>query len=357
VELATVGHKRQSEKTGQPPGALVYVGPARTEQNAITVIDYDADGIEEYQASDISGLTLRERKHANLWIHVDGLHQIEPINSIGDTFRIHPLVLEDILNTAHRPKIETFDEYLFVIMKFVDYDEKTDDLSAHQISIILGPHYVLSFQEGGEDPFDRLRHRMKATNSRTRLSGTDYLAYCIVDIVVDNYFIILDKLGERIDLLEEEVVKNPQPKTLKVIHRIKRDLIFLRRSVWPLREIVNRLINDDSALINDSTRPYLRDVFDHTIHAVDTLETFRDIVSGMLDIYLSSMSNKLNEIMKVLTIIATIFIPLTFLAGWYGMNFKNMPEIDSPWGYPLVTAAAIIIVVFMLVFFRRKKWI
>jgi magnesium transporter len=355
--LATVRHKQQSKKSGQQPAPLGLADPIRKEQTDISTIDYGADGIEEYHASDTSGLSLRERKHANLWIHVEGLNQIEPINSIGDTYRIHPLVLEDILNTAHRPKIENFDDYLLVIMKIIDYDEKTDELSTHQISIVLGPKYLLSFKEGVEDPFNHLRQRMKAVNSRTRLSGTDYLAYCMIDIVVDNYFVILDKLGERIDLLEEEVVKNPQPKTLRVIHKIKRDLISLRRSVWPLREIVNRLINDDSPLINDSTRPYLRDVFDHTIHAVDTLETFRDIVSGMLDIYLSSMSNKLNEIMKVLTIIATIFIPLTFLAGWYGMNFKNMPELDSPWGYPLVTVAAVIIAVFMLGFFRRKKWI
>lgn len=323
----------------------------------ITVVDYDATGIEEYQPSGISELNLSQQKHANLWIHVAGLEQVELIDSIGKDYQIHPLALEDILNTAHRPKIDNFDQYIFMIMKIVDYDEKMDDLSSHQISFVLGSHLLLSFQEGGEDLFSRLRQRMKSAGSRTRSSTTDYLAYCMLDAVVDNYFVSLDKLGERIDLLEEEVVKNPQPKTLRIIHKIKRNLISLRRSVWPVREIINRLINDDSKLINDSTRPYLRDVFDHTIHAMDTLETYRDIVSGMLDIYLSSMSNKLNEIMKVLTIIATIFIPLTFLAGWYGMNFKHMPELDSPWGYPLVTLAAVVIVVLMLVFFRRKKWI
>jgi len=355
--VAPTRYRRQSEKSGQAPGTLFHVGRRRSEKTTIRIIEYDAHGMEEHDSSNYSEFQLREKKHANIWINIDGLNEIEPINWIGNAFHIHALVLEDILNTAQRPKIENFDEYLFITIKMMGYDETTDDLSPHQISLVLGSDFILSFHEGGDDPFNQLRHRMNAAGSRTRLSGTDYLAYCMVDIVVDNYFAILDQLGERIDVLEEEVVRNPQAKTLTFIHKVKKDLIFLRRSVWPLREIVNRLINDDSPLINDSTRPYLRDVFDHTIHAVDTLETYRDIVSGMLDIYLSSMSNKLNEIMKVLTIIATIFIPLTFLVGWYGMNFKNMPELDSPWGYPLVILAAIIIAVSMLLFFRRKKWI
>ena len=202
-----------------------------------------------------------------------------------------------------------------------------------------------------------MRERLKGGNVRIRKSGADYLAYCLIDTVVDNYFAILEKLSEKMEVLEEELVKNPGRETLQGIHRMKTDMIYLRRSIWPLREVVNTLGRGESALIKDSTLPYLRDVYDHTIHAIDTLETFRDIVSGMLDIYLSSVSNRLNEIMKVLTIIATIFIPLTFLSGWYGMNFKDMPELAWRWGYPMVICIALTVAAIMLIYFKRKKWL
>ena len=350
-------YQRHSGKSGQAPGTLIHVGRKRTEKTKIVAIDFDALRIQESITPTLSELSNFKSGSANVWVSIEGLHEIELINSIGDCFQIHSLVKEDILNTTQRPKIENFDDYLFIVMKMLDYDDKAEAINSQQISLVVGANFLLSFQEGVDDPFDPLRQRIRAESSRLRMSGTDYLAYCMVDIIVDNYFVVLDKLAERIELVEEELVRNPKPDILRVIHKLKTDLIFLRRSVWPLREIINRLINEDSSLFKDSTRPYLRDVFDHTIHAVDTIETFRDIVSGMLDIYLSSVSYKLNEIMKVLTIIATIFIPLTFLAGWYGMNFKNMPEIDSPWGYPLVIVAAIIITFSMLIFFRRKKWI
>jgi len=350
-------YQRHSGKSGQAPGTLIHVGRKRTEKTRIVAIDFDALRIQENITPTLSELSNFKSGSANVWVSIEGLHEIELINSIGDCFQIHGLVKEDILNTTQRPKIENFDDYLFIVMKMLDYDDKAEAINSQQISLVVGANFLLSFQEGVDDPFDPLRQRIRAESSRLRMSGTDYLAYCMVDIIVDNYFVVLDKLAERIELVEEELVRNPKPDILRVIHKLKTDLIFLRRSVWPLREIINRLINEDSPLVKDSTRPYLRDVFDHTIHAVDTIETFRDIVSGMLDIYLSSVSYKLNEIMKVLTIIATIFIPLTFLAGWYGMNFKNMPEIDSPWGYPLVIVAAIIITFSMLIFFRRKKWI
>lgn len=355
--MSKARHKRQSEKSGQAPGTLVHVGAMRTDRTRVFAIAYDEVQIHETEDPDLMELESLKAEPGNLWVNLDGLHETERVHAVGSCFDVHQLVLEDILDTTERPKTEDFDEYLVIIMKMLDYDHKTDEISSRQLSLVIGNRFLLSFQEGGDNTFEPVKQRLRTENGRARRSGPDYLAYCMADLVVDNYFVILDKVAERIELLEENLVRNPAAGTLKTIHSLKTDLIFLRRSLWPMREAVNRLINEESLLIKDSTRPYLRDIFDHTIHAVDTMETFRDMVSGMLDIYLSSVSNKLNEIMKVLTIIATIFIPLTFLVGWYGMNFKHMPELDSPWGYPSVILVALAIVVGMLVFFRRKKWI
>ncbi len=253
--------------------------------------------------------------------------------------------------------MEDAGNYLFIVLKVLDYSEESDEISLMQLSLIITPTVLVSFQEKEGKLFDSVRERLKGGNARIRKGGADYLAYCLMDTVVDNYFAILEGLSEKIEGLEEELVKNPSRDTLQGIHRLKTDMIYLRRSIWPLREVVNTMGRGESALIKESTLPYLRDVYDHTIHAIDTLETLRDIVSGMLDIYLSSVSNRLNEIMKVLTIIATIFIPLTFLSGWYGMNFKDMPELTWRWGYPMVIAVSLTVATAMLIFFRRKRWL
>ena len=291
------------------------------------------------------------------WINVDGLHEVDIIEKTGAYFGIHPLVLEDILHTGQRPKTEDFGDYIFTVVKMLFYDVQKEEIVAEQMSMILGPRYVISFQETQGDVFDPNRERIRNGKGRIRKAGADYLAYVLIDAIVDQYFVILENLEERIESLEEELITNPIPETLQMIHKLKGLMIFLRKSVWPLRELVNSLERGESSLIAESTGIYLRDVYDHTIEVIETIETFRDMVSGMLDIYLSSVSNRMNEVMKVLTIIATIFIPLTFIVGIYGMNFKYMPELEWHIGYPVALAVMLLIEAFLLLYFRRKKWL
>ena len=311
----------------------------------------------EMEITDPQELNAFKEGPSTTWINVEGINQVEVIGSICDIFHIHPLVQEDIVSADQRPKMDESGDYVFIVLKTLNYDEKVDDIVPEQVSLVIGEHFLMSFQEIPGDVFDPIRERIRTGLGLLRKNGPDYLAYALLDAIVDNYFVILEKLAERIEVLEEDLVTNPSRETLAVIHQLKTDMIFLRRSIWPLREVISKLAAGQTSIVKDPTRPYFRDVYDHTIHAVDTMETYRDIVSGMLDIYLSSVSNRLNEVMKVLTIIATIFIPLTFLSGWYGMNFKNMPELQWQWGYPMVIVVAIFMATSMLVFFWRKKWL
>jgi magnesium transporter len=291
------------------------------------------------------------------WINIDGIHEVDIIENLGELFGLHHLLQEDILNTYLRPKIEDFDDYTFISLKMLSYNEKRDEILSEQTSIILGKNFVISLQETEGDIFEPIRSRIRTGKGRIRKRGADYLVYSLIDIIVDNYFVILERIGERIEGLDEELVTNPTPETLRVIHNLKGELIFLRKTIWPLREIISTLQRGESDLIEDSTQIYLRDVYEHTIQVVDTIESYRDMVSGMLDIYLSSVSYRLNEVMKVLTIIATIFIPLTFITGLYGMNFKYMPELGWVWGYPTVWAIMILVSLVMVVYFRKKDWL
>jgi magnesium transporter len=349
--------KKRSEKAGLPPGTLVHIGEKKTEKAKITIIDYDETQFEEKEAKTIEECFPFKEKPTVTWVNIDGLHDIEVMEKIGKHFDLHTLVLEDILNTEQRPKIEDFDDYIFVVLKMLYFDESQDEIRAEQVSIILGSNFVLSFQERVGDIFNPLRERIRNAKGRIRKMGADYLAYALMDAIVDNYFTVLEKLGEKIEDIEEKLVSNPTPETLQTIHNLKREMIFLRKSVWPLREVVSSLERGESSLIKESTKIFLRDVYDHTIQVIDTVETFRDLLSGMLDIYLSSISNRMNQVMKVLTIIATIFIPLTFVAGIYGMNFEYMPELKWRWGYFLVLGSMAIIGVWMLIYFRKKKWL
>jgi len=313
--------------------------------------------LEEKEAKEVEECFPFKDKPTITWINIDGIQRIDVIEKIGKHFNLHPLALEDIVNTGQRPKMEDFVDYIFVVLKMLYYDEKERETKAEQLSLVLGPNWVISFQENEGDVFDPIRERIRADKGRIRKMGADYLVYALIDAVVDNYFIILEKIGEKIEEIEDELVANPAPETLQAIHNLKRQMIFLRKSVWPLREVISRLERWESQLINKSTDIYLRDVYDHTIQVIDAIETFRDMLSGMLDIYLSSVSNRMNEVMKVLTIIATIFIPLTLVAGLYGMNFRYMPELEWPWGYPLVLFFMFAIGVLMLIYFRKKKWL
>jgi len=349
--------KKRSSKAGLPPGTLVHVGEQKVETVRITVIDYDEADFQEKQVATIEECFPFKATPTVTWINIDGLHQVDVIDKAGTHFGLHPLILEDILNTGQRPKFEDFDSYAFIVLKMLSYNDQRQRVEVEQVSLVLGSNFVISFQESIGDVFDQVRDRIRNSKGRIRKMGSDYLVYALADAVVDNYFLILEKLGEKIEFMEEELVADPTEKTLQQIHNLKREMIALRKSVWPLREAVGALERSESSLVNRSTGIYLRDVYDHTIQVIDTIETFRDMISGMLDIYLSSISNRMNAVMKVLTIIATLFIPLTFIAGIYGMNFKYMPELEWHWGYPVVLLVMGVAAAIMLIYFRKKKWL
>jgi len=349
--------KTVSRKPGLAPGTLVHVGEKKVENIRIRVIDYDETNLQERELESVDECLPYADKPTVTWINIDGLHEVDVIEKIGKNFGLHPLVQEDILHTDQRPKLEDFDDYVFIIAKMLSYDEEEHELKAEQFSLILGPNYVITFQERVGDVFEPVRERLRKGKGRIRKRPPDYLAYALIDAVVDHYFFVLEKIGERVESLEEQLMTNPTAETLQMIHHLKRELISMRKSVWPLRELIGGLERGESRLFEEKTTIFLRDVYDHTIQVIDTVETLRDMVSGMLDIYLSSLSNRMNEVMKVLTIIATIFIPMTFIAGIYGMNFEFMPELKWHYGYHLVWVIIVAIAVIMLFYFRRKKWL
>lgn len=350
-------NKKRSNKAGLPPGTPVYIGEKKHEEVKISIIDYDEAQFQERKAKAIEECFPFKDTPTVTWINIDGIHQVDIIEKIGKHFDLHPLIMEDIVNTEQRPKMDDSGHYIFIVLKMLYYDEKENEAKIEQVSIILGDNFVISFQEREGDIFDPIRERIRNGKGRVRKMGADYLAYTLLDAIVDNYFIILEKLGERIEELEDRLVTDPRPETLHEIHKLKREMIFLRKSVWPLREVISGLERVESSLIRKAIRIYLRDIYDHTIQVIDTVETFRDMLSGMHDTFLSSISNRMNEVMKVLTIIATIFIPLTFIAGVYGMNFKFMPELEWRWAYFTVWIVIVIAAISMVIFFKRKKWL
>ncbi len=350
-------HKRRLKKAGSTPGTLTHVGEKKIDQVKIDLIDYDQDNILEKRVEKISECFPFKTRPTVTWININGLHEIDIIRELGNHFDIHPLVLEDILNTEQRPKLEDMESYVFITLKMLSYDDATNGITIEQVSLILGPNFVISFQEREGDVFDPVRERLRNLKGKIRKRGTDYLAYALIDSIVDHYFLVLEKFSNRIEELEDELVTHPRTETLQTIHNLKREMIFLRKSVWPLREVISAMERGGSSLIEESTQIFLRDVYDHTIQVIDTIESLRDMVSGMLDTYLSSISNRMNEVMKVLTIIATIFIPLTFIAGIYGMNFEYMPELTWRWSYFVVWIFMIAVGLAMFVYFRRRRWL
>jgi magnesium transporter len=344
-----------TNKTGAPPGTIVYFGEKQTDKVKITLIEYNETEFIEKDFYDISQCIDEVNPTLVKWINVDGIHDVSVIEKIGKHFNIHPLTLEDVVNTNQRPKFEDYDNYVVAIMKMIYYD---NELHSEQLSVVLLEGLVISFQEAhGGDAFDLIRNRIRQGKGRIRKVGADYLAYALVDAVVDCYFGILEKIGDRIELLEDEVIDEPSKETMQQLHNMKREMIFVRKAVWPMREMINNMERSETELIKPSTDIYLRDVHDHTVRVIDTVETYRDLLSGMMDIYLSSVSNRMNEVMKVLTIITTIFVPVTFIAGVYGMNFDHMPELHSKWGYPLTWAVMLTIMIILVIYFRRKKWL
>ena len=348
-------NKKTSRKAGMPPGTLVHIGPKRVEKARITLMDYDESRLEEREVTDVAECFPFRDTPTVTWINVTGLHDVDLIERLGAHYNLHPLILEDILNTAERPKVEDYDDYIFVVLKLFLRNGGPEE-RMQQVSLVLGPGVVLSFEEKESGLFEVLRDRIRKGKGRLRKLGPDYLAYAIIDGIVDSYFGVLEKLGEEIEAIEDELVSDPRREILQRIHAMKREMIHLRKSAWPLREIVNGMERLETPLIKPTTDLYLRDVYDHIVQIIDTMETSRDILSGMLETYLSSVSNRMNEVMKVLTIIATIFIPLTFIAGIYGMNFDVMPELKWRWGYGFALGIMALVGGAMVVFFKRKKW-
>jgi magnesium transporter len=347
----------QSKKAGLAPGTLVHVGERKVEKMRLTIIDYDGEKFLEKEAGAVEECFPFRETSTVTWINMDGIHDAEAIEKLGGHFGLHPLILEDIMNTAQRPKIEDLGDAVYIVLKTIACGTNGSDVVTEQVSLVFGRNFVLSFQEQPGGIFGPVRERIRKGKGRIRKMGPDYLAYALIDTVVDGYFVVLERMGEQIEELEDELVSDPRKATLNEIHALKRAMIFLRKSVWPLREVISRLERAESPLIQKATGIFFRDVYDHAIQVIDNIETFREMLSGMLDMYLSSISNRMNEIMKVLTIIGTIFIPLTFIAGIYGMNFDFMPEIHWRGGYFLVWGVMIAIGVSLVIYFRRRKWL
>ena len=349
--------KKLSKKAGAAPGTLVHIGERKAEETRITLIDYDDTQLQEKELKAIEECFPCRDAPTVSWINIEGIHDVETIEKVGKQFNIHPLVLEDIVNTGQRPKAEDFDDYVYIVIKMLYYDRKESQVTSEQVSLILGSNFLISFQEREGDVFQSVRERIRKGKGHIRKAGADYLAYALMDAVVDQYFLIMEIFGEKMEGLEEELIEDPTTQTLEIIHAMKREMIYFRKQVWPLREVIGGLTRGEYSLVSETTGLYLRDVHDHTIQVIDTLESLRDILGGMLDLYLSTLSNKMNEVMKVLTIMATIFIPLTFIAGIYGMNFKYMPELEWHWGYFVVWGIMVCTVVAMVVYFKKKTWL
>lgn len=347
---------RLAAKTGLAPGTLVHVGERRAGDVGLTRIVYSETGFEESSPDSPGACFPLAPSPAVTWIHVTGLHRPEVVEGLGTALGLHPLLLEDILNTDQRPKVEDYGDYLFLVLKPHDWDA-AGDLQGEQISLVLGPHWVLSFEEREPCLFTPVLDRLRAGKGKVRKGGSDYLAYAMVDTVVDRYFDVLEKLGEKVESLEEALLGPPGRETSARIHALRQELLFLRKAVWPLREVLGSLERDNDDLIQPATRVYYRDVYDHTLRIIENLENYRELVSGMQELYLSSVSHRLNEVMKVLTVFTAIFAPLTFIVGVYGMNFHYLPELGVRWAYPALWGLMAAVAGGMVWFFRRRKWL
>ena len=349
--------KKTSAKSGLPPGSLVYIGDKKEERPIISIINYNEKHYSEEIVEDISQCAIPKEQGGIAWINIDGIEDTEFIQQVGNKFNLNYLLLEGILNTDQRPRFEDYEEYIFILLKMFYYDMENRQIVAEHVGLVFGDNYLISFQERKEDVFEPIRNRIRKDIGRIRKTRADYLAYALIDAVVDNYFVVMENIDYHIEEIEEKLITAPTPGITQKIHDFKREMLFLRKSAWPLREVVGSFERSDSKLIHQSTGMYLRDLYDHVIQVIEYIEIFQDMLSGLLDLYLSSVSNRMNEIMKVLTIISTIFIPLTFVAGVYGMNFTYMPELEWRIGYPAVWAVMVVIAFSMVLFFKRKKWL
>ena len=352
-----LGSLRRRKRPGASPGTLVHTGEVKTDRVQLHRIDYDADRLNERELASIDEAFPMDEDATVTWLNVDGLHDVEVIQTLGERVGLHPLVMEDILSTGQRPKLDDYEDLVYIVLRMVHFDAPSEELIDEQVSLVVGRNVVISFQERPGDVFDSVRERLRAAKGRIRDSGADYLAYALIDAVVDHYFVTLEQLSDTIEDLSEDILQSPDPESLERVHDLKQSLILMRKSIWPLREVAGKLVRAEAPIFEPATLVFVRDVYDHAVQVIDTVESLRDIVTGMHDIYLSSLSNRMNEIMKVLTIIATIFIPLTFIAGVYGMNFQYMPELEWRWGYFVALGAMAILAAIMIVLFRRRRWL
>ena len=346
-----------SEKSGLPPGSLVHVGNVHKSATRISVVDYSKQHVDQLEVKSLDEVIKYKNTDSLTWVVIEGLTDISIVENIGASFGIHPLVLEDILNTHQRPKFEEYDGYLYIVLKCLMPETKKFAVNYEQVSLLVLNNFVFTFKEKQDELFSPIYKRLSNNKGRIRTQGSDYLTYSILDTIVDQNFVLIDALDETVTMLEDKIFLDASRDALNTIRKLKREIISIRRHISPIRELMAELLRSDSEIIHDSSRIYFRDVYDHTIRIIESIETYRDILSGLLDIYISSVSNKMNEVMKVLTVFASIFIPLTFIAGIYGMNFEYMPELQWKWAYPLLWAVFIIIPVVLLVYFRRKKWL
>lgn len=349
--------KIASKKAGLPPGSLVYIGDKISKEIKISMVEYDTQTLVVRDDISIAECLKYLKTPSLTWINICGIHDSAILNAVGTQFGLHGLLLEDVMNTTQRPKLDDYKDHIFIVLRALMLEANGEKLDDTQVSIVLGKNYLITFMENCQNIFTSVKDRIVAGNERIRSSGTDYLCYALIDSIVDQYFIILEEMDQKLDDLEKKLLVHSGPSVMHRIQHVKKEIILLRKSVWPTREVINNFQKLDSPLVSLTTRPYMQDVYDHTIQAIDTIESFRDLSSGMLDVYLSNMSQRLNEIMKVLTVVSTIFVPLTFIASIYGMNFDYMPELRWKWGYALTLGIMATVASGMLLFFRRKKWI
>lgn len=352
-------YKIQNKNLGTSPGTLTYIGKEVNFDTKIIWTSYNFEKYEVNEVSDIEHFNVELTEEETYWMNVDGIHEPQMIASIGDLFDLHPLMLEDILNTQQKPKFEYYnEEQLFVTFKMIEYNPYTREAEIEHLSLVLGEGYLISFQEErSKDIFEPILLRIKVSAGKTRKNGADYLLYSLIDLVVDNYYSVLDKFSENMEQLEEDIIKNPNPKSLNELYSLKRELTLIRKAIFPLREMLASLIREEAPLITSNTSLYLRDALDHVMQVIETIDSYRDLGASLMDLYLSQVSNKMNNVMKVLTVISVIFMPLTFVAGIYGMNFDNMPELHWKYGYYAIWLIMIFLVITMLFWFKRKNWL
>lgn len=348
--------RNRTQKRGMPPGSLVYVGDENKEEVSISTIEFNKERINEQHNISVQELKPLIDSEDVTWVNVNGVHNVEIVDKISKMVGLHPLTTEDILNTEHRPKIDFFEHHLLAIVKMINLEEEDSELDIEQVSFILLENTVITFQEKKGDLFNPVRLMLKENKGKIRNSGADFLFYSLLDVVFDQYLIIMDDMDDRIATLEGNIMEDPDSHSLQDINEYKNTILQLKKTVWPVREVVNKLINRKVPYISEDISFYLQDIHDHIVQANDMVETSRGQLYGLLDVYYSTLSMKMNEIMKVLTIVSTIFIPLTFIAGIYGMNFAYMPELDWPWAYPAVWIVMIIITGIMVVYFKKKNW-